>query len=45
MIRTGVTPEVNAVSAIFLLVSVGAISIAFLFARRVSENGVGRRWT
>jgi len=36
MIRTGVTPEVNALSAIFLLASVAVIAIAFLVTRRVS---------
>jgi len=37
MIRTGVTPEVNALSAVFLLVSIICISIAFLMVRRVNE--------
>ncbi len=34
MIRTGVTPEVNALSAIFLLVSVVFITVAFVFGGR-----------
>ena len=37
MIRTGVTPEVNALSAIFLLASVALISIAFLVTKRVTD--------
>ncbi len=37
MIRTGVTPEVNALSAIFLLVSMAVISIAFLFGGRLHK--------
>ncbi len=36
MIRTGVTPEVNALSAIFLLASVAVIAIAFVLTRRAS---------
>jgi spermidine/putrescine transport system permease protein len=35
MIRTGVTPEVNALSAMFLLASIAVISLAFLFTQRV----------
>ncbi len=38
MIRTGVTPEVNALSAIFLLASVAVIAIAFLVTRRVTDS-------
>ena len=37
MIRTGVTPEVNALSAIFLLASVALITIAFLVTKRVAD--------
>lgn len=37
MIRTGVTPEVNALSAVFLLVSVAVITVAFLIGRRINE--------
>jgi spermidine/putrescine transport system permease protein len=37
MIRTGVTPEVNALSAIFLLVSIIVITLAFLVTRRLTE--------
>lgn len=39
MIRTGVTPEVNALSAVFLLVSVAVITAAFLVGRRINETG------
>lgn len=42
MIRTGVTPEVNALSALFLLASIFVISIAFLVAYRL-DVGAGRR--
>ncbi len=37
MIRTGVTPEVNALSAIFLLASVALITVAFLVTKRVAD--------
>jgi spermidine/putrescine transport system permease protein len=37
MIRTGVTPEVNALSAVFLLASVALITIAFIVTKRVSD--------
>lgn len=39
MIRTGVTPEVNALSAVFLLASIGVITVAFLVANRLNEGG------
>lgn len=39
MIRTGVTPEVNALSALFLLVSVLCIAIAFVFGGRTGGPG------
>lgn len=38
MIRTGVTPEVNALSALFLLASICAISIAFYVAHRLNDG-------
>jgi spermidine/putrescine transport system permease protein len=38
MIRTGVTPEVNALSALFLLASIAAISIAFFVVHRLNEG-------
>ncbi len=38
MIRTGVTPEVNALSALFLLASIGAISVAFVVAQRLNSG-------
>ena len=38
MIRTGVTPEVNALSAIFLLASVAIIGLAFLVTKRVTDS-------
>jgi spermidine/putrescine transport system permease protein len=38
MIRTGVTPEVNALSAIFLLVSIVMITLGFLVTRRVTDS-------
>jgi spermidine/putrescine transport system permease protein len=38
MIRTGVTPEVNALSAVFLLVSVAMIGVAFLLVRRLNVH-------
>ncbi len=37
MIRTGVTPEVNALSAIFLLASIVVIALGFLATRRVTD--------
>ncbi len=37
MIRTGVTPEVNALSAIFLLLSIAVIAVAFLVGGRFGE--------
>ncbi len=36
MIRTGVTPEVNALSALFLLASIGAITVAFIVVQRLN---------
>jgi len=38
MIRTGVTPEVNALSALFLLASIGAISVAFVVVQRLNRS-------
>lgn len=38
MIRTGVTPEVNALSALFLLASIVAITVAFFVAHRLAAN-------
>jgi len=38
MIRTGVTPEVNALSALFLLASIVAITVAFVVAHRLAGN-------
>lgn len=38
MIRTGVTPEVNALSAIFLLASIAVISVAFLLVQRLNDH-------
>ncbi len=38
MIRTGITPEVNALSTVFLLVSIVFITLAFLVLRRVNES-------
>ncbi len=38
MIRTGVTPEVNALSALFLLASIVAITVAFVVAQRLAGN-------
>jgi spermidine/putrescine transport system permease protein len=38
MIRTGVTPEVNALSAIFLLASVAMIAVAFVITKRVTDS-------
>jgi spermidine/putrescine transport system permease protein len=38
MIRTGVTPEVNALSAMFLMVSIAFISIAFFLNRRIGSK-------
>jgi len=38
MIRTGVTPEVNALSAVFLLASVLVITLAFLVTQHVSAS-------
>jgi spermidine/putrescine transport system permease protein len=38
MIRTGVTPEVNALSALFLLASVVMIAIAFVITKRVTDS-------
>lgn len=38
MIRTGITPEVNALSAIFLLASVVMIAIAFVITKRVTDS-------
>ncbi|MEI7764139.1 MAG: ABC transporter permease [Comamonadaceae bacterium] len=37
MIRTGVTPEVNALSALFLLASVVMITVAFVITKRVAD--------
>jgi spermidine/putrescine transport system permease protein len=43
MIRTGVTPEVNALSAIFLLVSISMITVAFFVGRRINDqDGEGK---
>ncbi|MDD2924077.1 ABC transporter permease [Rhodoferax sp.] len=39
MIRTGITPEVNALSAIFLLVSMVVITTAFWVTQRLGESG------
>lgn len=38
MIRTGVTPEVNALSAIFLLASIAVITVAFLLVQRLNDR-------
>jgi spermidine/putrescine transport system permease protein len=38
MIRTGVTPEVNALSAIFLLASIAMITLAFVLLRRADGS-------
>ena len=38
MIRTGVTPEVNALSAVFLLASIGVITVAFVVANRLNDG-------
>ena len=38
MIRTGVTPEVNALSAVFLLASVLVITLAFLVTQHVNAR-------
>ena len=43
MIRTGVTPEVNALSAIFLLASVAMITVAFLITKRVADSASERQ--
>ena len=39
MIRTGVTPEVNALSAVFLLASMIVITVAFLVTQRLNAPG------
>lgn len=41
MIRTGITPEINALSAIFLLASMLFITVAFLLTNRLNETGKG----
>ncbi len=38
MIRTGVTPEVNALSAVFLLASIAVITVAFVVANRLNNT-------
>jgi spermidine/putrescine transport system permease protein len=38
LIRLGVTPEVNALSAIFLFASIVMISIAFVLLQSISEQ-------
>ena len=41
MIRTGVTPEVNALSALFLLASVALIAVAFVATKSVTDAPAG----
>ena len=38
MIRTGITPEVNALSALFLLISIVAIALAFVLDQRARSR-------
>ena len=41
MIRTGITPEVNALSAIFLLASMLVVTAVFLLTQRLAQPGAG----